>query len=359
MSDVTTKIMLKAYSQSIKPTMFFTGQFNNVTFHNSEKVEIDIERDDEDVSIAVSDLSTGARLNSADVFTNKEFKPPIHKEKAVLNAFDLIKRNAGEDPYKDVDFQANAVLRGVKLGQKLSPKIMRSVELQASQILTTGTVSLKDEVANVIYSISFSPKATHFPTVSTSWGTASATPIDDLLAVCEAIRDDGLVNADMLVFGQDAYEKFINDDTVKPKLDFTRLAGSGIVPMQRLGNGGTYRGTVEIGNYKLDMYTYNGRYKDPQTGNKIKFLADDKVIIRDSMGRLDATFGGIPKVGRPDPRVPSELFQRVTIEGSMFDMQHWASILGNNDGLEVEVGTRPLLIPVAIDTFGCLTVTAP
>lgn len=358
MSDTTTKIMLKKYEQGIKPVMFFTGQFNNVTFHNSEKVEIDIERDDEDISIAVTDLSTGGRLNSADVFVNKEFKPPVHKEKAVLNAFDLTKRNAGEDPYKDVDFQANAVLRGVKLGQKLSPKIVRAIELQASQILTTGTVSLKDEAANVMYSLSFSPKATHFPTVTTTWGTAGATPLEDIRALCEVIRDDGLVDADMLIMGQTAYEAFIADESVKPKLDFTRLAGTGIVPMERLGNGGTYRGTVEIGNYKLDIFTYNGRYKDPQTGNKIKFLADDKVIVRDSMGRMDATFGGIPKVGRPDPRVPAEMFQRVSIEGSMFDMQHWASILGNNDGLEIEVGTRPLLIPVAIDTFGCLTTTA-
>lgn len=359
MSDTTSKIMLKKYEQGIKPTMFFTGQFNNVTFHNSEKVEIDIERDDEDISIAVADLSTGARLNSADYFTNKEFKPPIHKEKAVLNAFDLIKRNAGEDPYKDVDFQANAVLRGVKLGQKLSPKITRSIELQASQILTTGTVSLADENDGVIYSISYSPKSSHFPTVSASWGTASAAPLQDLKSLCEVIRDDGLVDPDMIVMGQDAFENFIADETVKPKLDLTRLAGTGIVPMQRLGNGGQYRGTVEVGNYKLDIFTYNGRYKDPKTGDKIKFLADDKVIVRDSMGRLDATFGGIPKIGRPDPRVPAEMFQRVSIDGSMFDMQHWASILGNNDGLEIEVGTRPLLIPVAIDTFGCLTTTAP
>lgn len=361
MSDTTTKIMLSAYTARALPTMFLSGQFQAPpqNFHDSEEVEIDIVRTDEDISIAIQDLSTGARLNSEDLYTNKGFKPPIHREAGTINAHNLLKRNPGEDPFKSVDFQANATSRGVALGQKLNPKIQRAIEQQAAQVLTTGTVTLSDENGNGIYTIDYKPKATHFPSVAISWGAAGETPLADISALAEVVRNDGLGDPDMLIMGVTAYENFISNDDVKDRLDNRRIAGNGIVPMDRLGNGGIYRGTVEVGNYKYDIFTYSGRYKDPQTGNKVPYIADDKVVLRDSMGRLDATFGNIPRIGAPDPRVPAELLQRISSGENLFDMQHWAWVENDGTGMTVEVGTRPLMIPTAIDTFGCITTTAP
>lgn len=356
MSDLTTKIMLDAYEQRAMATMFLSGQFQAPpqNFHNSQEVEIDIVRSDEDISIAIQDLSTGARLNDADIFTNKSFKPPLHREAGVINADDLLKRNPGQDPFESVDFQANATARGVRLGQKLSPKIQRAIELQASQVLQTGTVTLTDENGVAMYTIDYKPKATHFPTVSNNWGTAGETPFADIDSLAEVIRNDGLGDPDMLIMGSGAYENFIKNDEVLARLDNRRIEGSEIKAMERVGNGGTFRGTVEIGNYKYEIWTYGGRYKDPQTGNKIQFVATDKVIVRDSQGRMDAAFGGIPRIGQPDPRVPRELLQRVSNGENLFDMQHWAWIENDGSGLTVEVGTRPIMIPTAIDTFGCL-----
>ena len=73
MSDTTTKVMLEAYKQERSPTMFLSGMFRSPrrNFHNSEEVEIDIVRSEEDVSIAIQDLSAGARLNSGDIYTKK------------------------------------------------------------------------------------------------------------------------------------------------------------------------------------------------------------------------------------------------------------------------------------------------
>mgnify|MGYP000129477933 CR=1 FL=1 len=144
MSDATTKVMLAAYEQDAEPTMFLSGMFQSPprNFHNSEEVEIDIVRSDEEISIAIQDLSTGARHNSNDLYTNKAFKPPIHKEKGPINAHNLIKRQPGSDPFQAVDFQANAITQGMDLGRKLQRKILRAIEQQSSQVLTTGTVTL-------------------------------------------------------------------------------------------------------------------------------------------------------------------------------------------------------------------------
>ncbi len=357
MSGKTTKVMLEAYKQAAEVTLFLAGMFRSPreNFHNSGEVEIDIEREDEDISIAVQDLSAGARNNAAELYTNKTFMPPVHKEKGSVNAHTLITRNAGEDPFESVDFMANAIARGIKISSKIFRKILRSIEVQASQVLTTGTVTLTDENGVAVYVIDYKPKVTHFPNAALAWDNASSTKIADLLALCQVIKSDGKRTPDMLIMGEGSYELFISDDAVLARLDNRRIEGNGIVPLERMGDGGIYRGVVEVGNYKLDIWTYDGEYKDPQTGNLVKYIPDDKVVVRASAGRLDATFGGIPRISNAiDPRVPAALISRTSIPGRGFDIQNNAWITDDGETLFVQAGTRPLLIPTAIDTFGCL-----
>lgn len=360
MSTTATKVMLQAYEQEQAPSMFLAGMFQSPrsNFHNSEEVEIDIIRGEEDISIAVTDLSTGARLNSTDLYTNKAFKPPVHKEAGPINAQSLIKRMPGSNPFEAVDFQANAIKMGVGLGRKLQRKILRAVEQQAAQVLTTGVVTLIDETGAGVYAIDYKPKATHFPTAGTAWGAVGATPLADIQALANVVRGDGLDNPDMLIMGEGSFEHFIQDADVLARFDNRRMAGNGIVAMDRMGNGGIYRGTVEIGNYKYDVYTYGGRYRHPQTGVSTKFIPDDKVVVRSSMARMDATFGGIPRIGSPDPRIPAALTSRVSVPDQMLDLQMNAWITQDGETMMVQAGTRPLMIPTAIDTYGCLD-TAP
>ena len=356
MSDTTTKVMLSAYEQDAEPSLFLSGMFQSPrrNFHNSEEVEIDIIRSEEDISIAIQDLSTGARLNSEDIYTNKAFKPPIHKEAGPINAHNLIKRMPGQDPFQAVDFQANAIGRGVRLGRKLQRKILRAIEVQSSQVLTLGVVTLVDENGVAIYAIDYKPKTAHFPNASVAWDNASAVMLADIESLANVIRGNGLSDPDMLIMGEASYELFIRDSDVLARFDNRRILGNGIVPMNRLGNGGIFRGVIEIGNYKYDIFTYGGRYKHPQSGVSTKYVPDDKVIIRSSMSRMDATFGGIPRIGSPDPRIPAALTSRVSVPDQMLDLQMNAWITQDGETMMVQAGTRPLMIPTAIDQYGCL-----
>ena len=65
------------------------------------------ELDDEDIAIVIQDLSASYRMVSEDIYTNKNFKPPIYKQALPINAFDLIKRTPGETPFEQPDFRAN------------------------------------------------------------------------------------------------------------------------------------------------------------------------------------------------------------------------------------------------------------
>src|SRR6056297_1909079 len=166
MSGNTTRRMISAYFQEASPTAFFSGMFQTrpENFHSSEEVEIDIVRSEEDVSIVIQDLSTGYRMNSDDLYTNKGFKPPIHKEAIPLNAFDLIKRMPGENPFQSPDFRANVITKMFSGMRKIERKIRRSIELQASQVLQTGVVTLTDINGAALYTLDYAPKTAHFPT---------------------------------------------------------------------------------------------------------------------------------------------------------------------------------------------------
>lgn len=356
MSTTATKVMLLAFEQDAESTMFLSGSFQSPrrNFHNSESVEIDIIRSEEDISIVIQDLSAGARLNSEDIYTNKEFIPPIHKEAGPINAHTLLKRMPGQDPFQATDFQVNAISRGVRLGRKLQRKILRAIEVQASQVLTLGVVTLIDENGVAIYTIDYKPKATHFPTAGVAWDQAGATIFADIEALANIIRGDGLNNPDLIRMGEGSYEAMIKDQGVRDRFDNRRILGNGIVPLDRLGNGGIFRGTIEIGNYKYDIFTYGGRYKHPQTGVSTKFIPDAKVIVSSSSSRMDATFGGIPRIGAVDPRVPAALTSRISVPDQMLDIQMNSWITQDGETMMVQAGTRPLLIPTAIDQYGCL-----
>lgn len=356
MSNEITKRLIRSYLQEAMPTMFFSGFFQSpdINFHTSEEVEVDIERQDEDVAIVIQDLSTGARYNADDFFTNKKFKPPVFKEAAAINAFDLIKRETGQNPFQDPNFQANAIARAYRVFRKLEKKIRRAVELMASQVIQTGTLTLTDNDGNPLYVLDFKPKATHFPTASVAWGTAGADPLKDLEQLGDVIRADGLVDPDTLIFDAESFDLFLSDEKVAARFDNRRYEMGRVTPQMR-GQGATYQGSIMIGNYRYEMWTYSGRYKDQVTKVSTPYTQKGKVSMLSSTGtRLDLTFGAIPMIVAPEQRVLPYLPSRISDGGSGFDLTTNAWVTADGEQLHVSAGTRPLTIPTAIDTFGCL-----
>lgn len=360
MSDTTTKWMLRAYESMASPTRFLSGMFTSPpeNFYSSEEVEIDIVRSGEDVAVVVQNLDTGYRMNTADLYTNKSFIAPVYKEAFPVRSSDLIKRQPGMNPFETVDFRANLITQVFRQATKVEQKIRRSIELQASQVLQTGALTLTDENGTALYSLDFQPKATHFPTSGTAWDQAGADPIGDLDSLCNVVREDGLEDPDQLTLGEDAWESFISNDAVQKRFEQRRLELGVLGPSQRVGNGGIYRGVVEVGNYQLDVWSYGGRYKDPQTGASTQYLDPAKAIVRSSRGRMDATYGAIPNIaeilGLGTARILPELPGRLSSSTTGMDMSFAAWMSADGQSLFAGAGSRPLMIPTAIDTYGCL-----
>jgi hypothetical protein len=356
---IATKKMLRAYIKTAPVLMFLSGFFQTPAenFYNSESVTIDIQRGDRDVAPVIRDMSAGYNLSSHDLYTNKEFIPPIYKEGFPINAFDTIKRQVGQDPFQSPDFRGNAIRKSMMEWRRIIGRIRRAVELQASQVLQSGVVTLYDAEGVEAYTIDYKPKATHFPTVTVSWGDANDDPQTDLVNLCEAIHNDSFQTPDVSIFSQTSFLAAMNSDNFRALFETRRIEQGTISGFDARGNGGIYRGYLTVGNYKLDVWTYNGKYKD-QAGDTVPFVQDDKVIVLASGARLDATFGAIPRIVPPDSRVLPYMPARLRSGSAGLDLHpnEWVDQQGENvfGGL----ATRPLLIPTDIDSYGCLDTTA-
>jgi len=349
--------MIQAYFQDAEPTQFFTGMFRapRENFYSSQHVEYDIVRGGEEVAIAVQDLSAGHRNNATEIYTNKQLTAPIYKEAVAINSWDLLKRRPGNDPFEDPAFLADAtaqVFRGVR---KIEQKIRRSIELQGSQILQTGTSTLVDTNGDTIYSIDFKPKATHFVTAGTAWNAGGADILGDILAMCGVVRQDGKVKPDQVLLGEDALEAFLLDADIQARYDGRRLNRGDIRSSRFLGEGEIFHGTLDVGNYKLDIISYDGRFDAINGGANTQYLTPANAIIRASTARMDATFGNIPNLGQllgANRNLMSTLPSRMSGRTSRVDLHLNTWLTSDGETLMAGVGARPLLIPTAIDTFG-------
>ena len=357
MSTESTVRMLDHYRQNVEAPRFLSSHFQSPArnFHNTEDVEIDILREDEEVAVTVADITAGARLNEATKLTNKRFTPPVYKEAGPISAYRLPKRIAGANPYEDPDYQANAMVAAMEIGRKCEQKIRRGVELMASQVLQTGTLTLKDANGDSTFAMDFSPKTAHFPNAAAVWSTISSKGIDDIQSLCNIIYTNGREMPTDLIMGRTAYLEFMALTQVKEYADNRRISIVQLDRPQHRGEGAIYHGTLSAGQYNLNLWTYAGRYKDVETGTITEYVTPGKVIAIGN-GRLDLTWGGIPTVGALDARVLPFLPRRVSSSAGGMDLHQTAWIEKDNTALTVQVAARPLTIPTAIDTFGCLTV---
>ena len=359
MSHKTTTKMIEAVRQVATPTMFLSGMFQapRRNFFNSQTVQFDIVRGNRSIAPVITNMAAGGHINSADQFTNKEFTPPVFKEVGHINGFDMINRMPGDTPFTDPRFQAAGISKATELIRINSDKIKRTNELQAAQILQTGTLTLKDEKNVDAFSIDFKPKSSHFFNAATAWATvASATPLLDLETACDVIQTDGMATADTAIFGADAWNNFIRNADVQALLDNRRMILGGIAPRE-MGPGAKFMGTMSVGSYTLELWTYIGLYDDLAGNIGVKYVDDAKVIVRASSGRMDALFGSIPQIVKPSVRVLP--FMPRSIRSSTMQMgmslNAWSDDQGEN--VFVQVAARPLLVPSQIDTFACITTT--
>lgn len=359
MANEFTTHMIDMYMEEAEPPMFLAGFFQSPPrdFYTSETVQLDIVRSEEDIAIVLQDLKAGGRENQATRYTNKEFTPPVLKEIGTISSYDLIKRRPGQIDFTDPNYGANAVEEAFAIARLLEAKIRRSIELMCAQVLQDGALTLKDETGVPLYTLDFQAKATHKATATTPWGVDGTTgdPLADLAALAQTIRRDGKRNPSKVILGNSALQRFIANEKVAKFLE-KEVRNLGALAPETRGQGATFQGWIWLGNYRLELWGYDGYYKDPETGNLINYVDPNNAIMLSDGGRLDLTYGAIPRLLPPDPQIAAFLPERMSSSSRGLDLTLNGWVTENREHLKISVGTRPLPIPTAIDTFARLKV---
>lgn len=360
MSDASTKKLIDAYMEEAEAPGFLSSMATRSHFYNTKTVEIDIERDDEEIAIVLTDMAAGARKNERTLLTNKEFEPPPFKEEATLNGFEMLARQPGQHAYIEPSYQANAISRAFSVFRRMERKIRRSVELMWAQALQTGVLNLTDASGAVLYKLDFGMRDAHRPTAASPWSGSreSESPLTDIDNLAQVIRRDGKRSPNQLVFGRVAWQNFFHNRYLHELLDKQHLKIGEIAANARRDLGAAFQGQITIGTNTYDLYVYDVEYKDPVSGVMTPYVAEDNVLIKHSASRLDMSWGNYPLLARPEDAVMPYLPRRMSSASAGLDLITNAYRQLDGSGVTIGAYARPLPIPVAIDTLGCLKTEA-
>jgi hypothetical protein len=175
----------------------------------------------------------------------------------------------------------------------------------------------------------------------------------DLSNLADVVRRDGRGVPNTLIFGKRAWRDFFANAGVQKLFDVRRYDIGTLKPVRR--GGASFKGTITLDNYDYEIYVYDGTYLDPQSSATLNYVSQDSVIMLSDNSRLDLTFGAIPLLKRPDSPALQFLPPRISNGDVRVDLTTNAWFTPDGKHLKISAGTRPLAIPTAIDTFGCLT----
>jgi len=363
MINLLTKVIALFNSQPDITKMGFLSSFFAATpdsFTDAEECDFDEIFEGEELAPTVTDLSTGAVTLVEEKFGNKQIPFPVYAMRSPVAISQLMKRQPGEKAYisEKVNWLARLAAILVRRMGIMTRMLRRSMEQQAAQILQTGNIVLTDEKGTETFNLRITPKASHFPTVTTPWSDVNnATPLDDIDALADVIRDDGLVDITTLIFGHKAWIDFIKNDWVRENLKKDVL-NMGEMNPQIVNKGGKRMGYIDYGANRYLLYTYNARYNPfGDKDNKYKYLDPYNVILLPEVSDLDfrRLFGGIPTV-RMDNTFDQLFGADKTQIGGEYDIRPRVWWSDDNETYMGEIKSRPLMLPVSVNRYGCLTV---
>ena len=351
--------MAEAFEQLPRTYSFLTAlaRSDDATHvFTTESIVVDIMRGNERYAIDVV-RGTGGRSNSLRRFTTKEYIPPMYDENSPISPEELLKRSVGMDPFRDP--RAATSIASIIVGEqkKHQDTIIRAIEVQAANALFTGTVPLVNGDT-----VDYKQKATHQITVGTAWSNPAADVIGDIQGAIDVVRQDGLLEANVLILGTDSLKNFFANTALQAQANFRRIERTAIMMPEWAENGGVFHGEVTIGSHKLEVWSYPQTYEVPtgfglpNEGTSVPYVPVDAALITSSQARFDLYFAGLPTlVSTVDTALESFMQSMPSMIAARF--QPYGSVDQRRVNVEVGVRSAPLWVPTQIDGFAVLDTT--
>lgn len=338
--NVFTKTLIDVYKERISPKMFL-GSFFNVKETTSKNISIEVQRGREKVAPDVYRHSSGSRLKMTRS-SEKIWTPPYYHPYLVCNEHELY----------DVAIGARTPEMFARLADELADELVemrntinRAYELQRSQVLDTGIVTLNSGA-----NIDFKRKADSLVDKGGGnyWATGTVDPYADMETACQFLRKEGKSTGGVFnaILGSEALSDFLANTIVKERADIRRIALDDIQTPQIGAEGGVFHGQVSAGSYKVNIWTYEEYYEDSD-GNLTPYVDPKKMIMLPLAPRFTMAFAGVPQLITDGNSVPQR---------GAFLLQEF--IDERAQAHEVHLKSAGLAVPVAVDQIHTTQVVA-
>lgn len=347
--------MSRPFNQRFAPKTFLQNKFvDRAVTHETREFSVDKVTGSRRMSVFTSPLAKGQAVR-AEGFSTQTIKPGYIKEVSTVNPGDTMHRMPGEEIFSDHSSPNERAAR--ELGERLQnmdDAITRREEYMTATALTTGKVIIQemDDSGNVVEAreVDFGMNGDHLYEVDNLWNGSSAAPYNDLMDACQLVAKNSGVFPNAAIVGSEAATQLIQDSTVQSYLDLQYANLAELRMELERANGATRLGLLRGPGMTLELWSYHEWYKDPSNGTVTEMMPSKKVMLGNTQARVENHYRVIE-----DFRIAEEMpdFGVNTMRLRRF-AKSWQT--ENPSARHILLQSGPIVVPVEIDAFACLTV---
>ena len=335
-----TKMVVDVYKERSLPTSFLRSFFPTKVTPTLE-LSIEVQRGAEKIAVDVVRGTDGNR-NTFSRTSEKIFIPPYYKEWFDATQLQLYDRLYGATEINDAIF-ASYVNSVVDAQIDIQSKIERSYEVQCSQVLETGIVTLVNGT-----NIDFKRKSGSLVDKGAgNYWANNVDPFADLEAGCNFLRQVGKATGGTFnaILGSTALTDLLANTKFTARQNYFNMALDQVAGPVRNAEGMTFHGVVTAGAYKVQLWSYPQFY-DNTSGVSTPYVNPKKVTLIPESPRFNLAFAAVPQLISPGkmPVTGAYVFREIIEQRSQSHI--------------MEVSSAGVAIPTAIDTIYTVQVAA-
>jgi hypothetical protein len=320
--------------------LFFSA---SQTFH-TETISFDVKKGKRTITPFVHPLAA-APLTERIGYKTITYTPAMKKEKRALRAADLETRLPGEQPYNSGMTNAERQVQMLAEDTKdLKDNLIRAEEAMAADLMFTGALHIKGDKINDVVDFGFTNKETL--SGDQRWSQSTSDFLADLRRYTTTCRTKSGYTPNVLIANAATIDEMLKNTRFYDLLNNRRTEAGNIAPQQPATNGAAYIGHISYIGVELDIYSYDNEYIDPVSGDATAMVPANTICLASTNAAFIRLYGAntfIPE--------GSDTFQ--TFEG-----QYVTRTFTNHDpdAKYLEIMSRPLYVPVDVDSFYVATV---
>jgi len=350
-SVTITKKVVARFNEDIPVRMGVNGFFPRDTTPTL-MVDVEVQRDSEDIAVDVQRFTEGNK-NKFSRSTEHTYLPPYYNEEYLFARDEIYMNTVALGVTGSRGSNQAIAQNALKNMRSLRKKIERAILKQQVDALQVGVITVKNGD-----SIDFRRKATSMVDLGALqyWGVTGVKPMDHLRAGMSFLRDEGNSTGGTVnvIMRGEAYEAFVSNASVQETANLRRINRIDLnMPQFNEASGMAYHGQIDGGDFVLNLWTYNEKYRD-EAGNNVYYLDANKVIMLPSDFKGKTIFGGLPtmvsgNVGGVKTDMPS-------VVETEYLIRSFSEPRTISSGLELS--SAPLVVPYTIDKIYTLQVLA-